>query len=254
MTLLCTCAFLYVVQNHQSIEDFNISNCDIDKSFTSAGYKLLLLLDGKVTVATIRFVVFSNANTKLGIEYPDPLKQQLNAAKTVPELFETLANYPTHWSWENTQVMEKIALLSNETMRVVEYYKNMISGEAFCYEVKETFNKSLDELTIKDIQDHESHVSEFFSDNKTALILTNIFKRSVAGQLLTCGTSFEFTQLSTQWEEGIHLDHNCQPTPACLLPHTPQLIYVLKLCDTVEFVIRPLFSGHIFSRKLMQIY
>jgi len=260
-----------VAQNQQGIfEDLDIISCDIDIAFTRIGCKLLSLLDGKVSAGMIKFACFSNANTELGIGYPDDLKQQLDAANTVTDLFVALANHPTHWSWINIQVMEKIASVNSQATKLVEYYKNVISAkkiqsilhkipnfeidEAFYCKVKKKYSKTLDELTIKDIQDHESHVSEFFSDNKTALILTNIFKRSVAGQLLTCGTSFEFTQLSTQWEEGIHLDHNCQPTPACLLPHTPQLIYVLKLCDTVEFVIRPLFSGHIFSRKLMQIY
>jgi len=173
----------------------DIDNCEIDIAFTRTGCKLLSLLDGKVTAGTIRFACFCNANTALGIEYPDDLKQQLDDAKTVPELFETLANHPTHWSWINIQVMEKIASLSSEAMKVVEYYKKVISDmkiedvlskipkfeidEAFYCKVKEKYSKSLDRLTIKDIQKHQSQVGEIFGINKSALIFIDIVKGCV---------------------------------------------------------------------------
>ena len=237
-----------VAQNQQGIfEDLDIISCDIDIAFTRIGCKLLSLLDGKVSAGMIKFACFSNANTELGIGYPDDLKQQLDAANTVTDLFVALANHPTHWSWINIQVMEKIASVNSQATKLVEYYKNVISAkkiqsilhkipnfeidEAFYCKVKKKYSKTLDELTIKDIQDHKSHVGEIFGINKTAIILVNILKGCVeihwlipklllslaynnykaqknAGQLLTFGIiSFEFTQLSILWE-GIYLNHN----------------------------------------------
>ncbi|XP_065896237.1 uncharacterized protein [Dysidea avara] len=157
-------------------EDLDITDCRIDIAFTRVSCKLLgILLEGKFDVTVIRIACFANANTECGIGYPEGLQQKMITAKSVAELIEVLTLHPTHWSWINIQVMEKIASLSNRATKLVEHYKTVISAkrvkeilqdipdfvvdETFYVRIKEKWKKALDEMTFKDIQDH--HISKY---------------------------------------------------------------------------------------------
>jgi len=153
------------------------------------------LLEGKVDIERILFVCFTNANTDTGVGYPEGLYQKMNEAKSVTRLFGVLAQHPTHWSWINIQVMEKIASVDDQTFKLVEYYKSVISDRKvqdviqtipdfevdkdFYAKVKVKWNKSLEDITFGDIQDHRSKIGELFGISRTALVLLNIVKGCV---------------------------------------------------------------------------
>jgi len=124
--ILCS-HFVYTVGvsaiQQDILEGLDITSCSIDTAFTRVCGKLLDWLEGKITVNRIRVACFANANTELGIGYPENLMQQMVAAKSVTELFEILVLHPTHWSWLNVQVMEKVASVDDQTVKLVNYYK-----------------------------------------------------------------------------------------------------------------------------------
>jgi len=180
------CINTYVVI-HEKDKGLDISNCTIDEAFTKVSFELLNLLDGKISVGKIRFVCYMNANTTLGIGYPEDLQQQMNAATTVTRLFEVLALHPTHWSWVNNQVMEKIASLTNHTETLFGNYKTLLSDKKaknvlrripkiemntkFYCKIKEKWRKEPDEITVKDIDDHRSCIGEILGISKSTMIL-----------------------------------------------------------------------------------
>jgi len=150
----------------------------------------------------ILIACFANANSEFGIGYPKGLEIELYQSRSVTEFFKVMAKYPTHWNWINTQVMEKIASLSDQTIKLVEHYKAFVYNKKlidvldsvnlrtdsdadfkidddFYSKVKEKWNKPLDEITIKDIKDHKSHVGEIFGINKSVLVLARIAKGCV---------------------------------------------------------------------------
>ena len=145
--------------------DVDISHCSIDDAFTRISCKLLTLFEGKVNVSEICCACFTKANTNLGIGYPDILKQNMTAAESVTELFRVLEKYPTHWSWINIHVMEKMASLIDPAIKLVEHYKTVIShkklqeilcsipefeiDETFYFRIVETWNKALEEITLR---------------------------------------------------------------------------------------------------------
>ena len=179
----------------------NINECTIDIAFTRVSCKLLDLLKG-ITVDEICFACFTNANTELGIGYPEDLEQKLSEAKSVAEFFKILSSYPSHWSWINIQVMEKIASLHDQAIKLVEHYKTVMYGkklkdilsevklpdfkidEAFYSKIKEKWNKPLSDITFKDIQDHKLCVGEIFGVSKSAIVLIQIAKGCVENHWL----------------------------------------------------------------------
>ena len=186
---------IYVACQQSILDGLNITSCSIDTAFTVVSGKLLDWLEGKVTVSRIRIACFANANTEMGIGYPEDLKQKMMAAKSVTELFEILVLHPTHWSWINIQVMEKISSVNNQARDLVEYYKTIISNKkvrdviqkipqfeidnSFYTKVKEKWKKSLDDITLKDIQNHQTHIAEIFGINKSATIVADIISGCV---------------------------------------------------------------------------
>jgi len=184
------------------VEGLDICNCRIDTAFTRVSCKLLNLLKSIKSVDEICFACFTNANTEMGIGYPDDLKQKLNEAKSVAEFFKILSNYPSHWSWINIQVMEKIASLHDQAIKLVEHYKTVMYNkklvdilvevnlpdftvdETFYLKIKEKWNKPLSDITFKDIQDHKLCVGEIFGINKSAIILIRIVEGCVENHWL----------------------------------------------------------------------
>ena len=191
-----------VAVQHNVLEGLDIINCRIDTAFTRISCKLLDLLEGKINVDRICFACFTNANTDLGIGYPEDLKQKLNESRSVTAFFRILSNYPTHWSWINIQVMEKIASLNDQAIKLVEHYKTVMYSkklvdilsevklpdfkidEAFYSEIKEKWNKPLSDITFKDIQDHKLCVGEIFGVNRSAIVLIQIAKGCVENHWL----------------------------------------------------------------------
>ena len=188
--------FIHAAVQQGVFEDLDITDCRIDIAFTRVSCKLLgILLEGKFDVTVIRIACFANANTECGIGYPEGLQQKMITAKSVAELIEVLTLHPTHWSWINIQVMEKIASLSNRATKLVEHYKTVISAkrvkeilqdipdfvvdETFYVRIKEKWKKALDEMTFKDIQDHHISVGKFFGVNESAIVLVEILKGCV---------------------------------------------------------------------------
>ena len=123
-------------------------------------------------------------------------------AKSVTELFFTLAQHPSHWSWINIQVMEKIAALDEQATQLVEHYKAVMYSkklvdilsevklpdfkinEEFFSQVKEKYNKPIHEITVKDIQDHKLCVGEIFGINNSAITLLQITEGCVENHWL----------------------------------------------------------------------
>ena len=201
--MYCLLALSFPIAAEQNIiEGLNIDNCKIDIAFTRVSNKLLDLLEGKINVERIFFACFTNANTDLGIGYPEDLKQKLNEARSVTAFFTTLCDYPSHWSWINIQVMEKIASLHDQAIKVVDHYKTVMYGKKlvdilsevqlpdfkvdkeFYSEIEEKWNKPLKDITFKDIQDHKLCIGEIFGVNKSAFILINIVKGCVENHWL----------------------------------------------------------------------
>ena len=172
------------------LEGFDISDCNIDVAFTRVSCKLLALLEAKITVEMIKIACFTNANTEMGIGYPDELRKKIEAAKSVKEFFNIMVQYSSHWSWINIQVMEKIASLNDQAIKLVDLYKKAMYGkrlvdilselkdfkadENFYSVVKEKWNKPLNEITFKDLQDHKSCVGKIFGIDKSAFVLLKI--------------------------------------------------------------------------------
>jgi len=187
---------LYAAVQQDAFEDLDITNCRIDIAFTRVSCKLLgILMEDKFDVTSIRIACFANANTKLGIGYPEDLQKQMTAAKSVAELIEILTLHPTHWSWINIQVMEKIASISNQATKLVEHYKAVISDKTlkeileiipefvvddnFYARIKGKWDKAVDEMTFKDIQDHRTSIGKIFGINKSAIVLVEILEGCV---------------------------------------------------------------------------
>ena len=191
-----------VAVQHNVLEGLDIINCRIDTAFTRVSCKLLDLLEGKINVDRICFACFTNANTDLGIGYPEDLKQKLNESRSVTAFFRILSDYPTHWSWINIQVMEKIASLNDQAIKLVDHYKTVMYGkklvdilsevklhdfkidETFYSEIKEKWNKPLSDITFKDIQDHKLCVGEIFGIDRSAVVLIQIVKGCVENHWL----------------------------------------------------------------------
>lgn len=168
------------------------------------------LLDGRISVEKIRVVCFANANTDLGIGYPEELKCKMIGATSVAGLFEVLALHPTHWSWMNTQVMEKIASVTDQATKLVQYYKTVISSKkvneilqknpkfqidtTFYFKVKEKWDKALDDITFKDIEDHKSSIGEIFGISKSAIVLVDIVKGCVENHWVISRTILHHVQ------------------------------------------------------------
>ena len=104
-------------QSTTFLSDWIFINCRIDTTFTRVSCKLRDLLKDKINVDRICFVCFTNANTDLGVGYPENIKQKSNEAKSITAFFRTLSDYPTHWSWINIQV-RKISSLHDQAINI----------------------------------------------------------------------------------------------------------------------------------------
>jgi len=114
MIFMMRFAFLYIIIVSQDKVLLDITKCTIDEAFNRVSSELLRLLDNdKISIKTVNSICFKNANTDSGVGYPEDLQSKMNAATSISELFQVLALYPTHWSWMNTQLMGKIASVSD---------------------------------------------------------------------------------------------------------------------------------------------
>jgi len=252
--------FLYftaALRQENTVEYFDIDHCTIDQAFTRVSSKLLDLLEGRVTVGRIRFACFVNANTTLGIGYPEGLQQKMIAATSVTQLFEVLALHPTHWSWINIQVMEKIASVNDQATILVDYYKAVMSGKkikevsqsipnfkidmSFYSKIKDKWDMPLDDITLKDIQEHQSHVGEIFGVNKTALVLVDIVTGCVEIHWLIPKVLINHVDVEYQKNIKRMGEFNIKmllfeflPSPLTALPGKLQLLYNAQKCMQVD--------------------
>jgi len=180
------------------LEKLNIADCRIDVAFTRTSIQLLELVKDKYSVADICLACFSNINSNLGVTYPEDLKKNLSNARSVKQFFIILSNHPTHWSWINIGVMEKIASLDDQAIKVIEYYKAVMYGkklmdilseicisdlkinEEFHCRVEKTWNKPVVDITLKDVQDHKLCDGEIFGINKSPILLVDTLKSILA--------------------------------------------------------------------------
>jgi len=153
------------------------------------------LYDGKIAISSIYSVLFADANTELGIGYPEELQSKMNAARSIKVLFAILSQHPTHWNCINIHIVEKISTLDTEAKKLVDYYKSnfftkklqdilpkglKITGDKDFYStIREKWEKSLDDITVKDIEDHQSEIAEIFGVNKTTVVFKSISKKPV---------------------------------------------------------------------------
>lgn len=117
---------------------------------------------------------------------------EIKASDDLNELFDVLACSP-YWNWINIRIMTKMVDVSgvDEAMELVERYKEAVFSRKLVLLLKEIkainipadyytvveqkWNRSLDEVTVKDLVTQWSKMEELFGVKEPTLLLSKVF-------------------------------------------------------------------------------
>ena len=127
-----------------------------------------------------------NLNVVGGISLSLDVENKVEDTRNLGDLFKVMCRCRQHWNWMNIRILEKMAGNSLEAKRVITEYKQKVFSRkvkdviseisnleipADKYtEVKEKWNKNLDELLIKDIVNRWSEIEKKLNVEETMLL------------------------------------------------------------------------------------
>ena len=142
----------------------------------------------KVQFEDLHRACIENVNTPFGVKLPYSLVESIKATKSLQDLFDELVSSP-YWNWINIRMLEKMVNVSRipEASQLVSQYKETVFSRKlsvlfkqipkflipsdYYTKVLQKWNKSLYEVTVKDLVSHWYQMEEVFGTKEPTLLL-----------------------------------------------------------------------------------
>lgn len=171
----------------------DFSQYNVDEAFSMLSSTVYeIFMSNNVQFDVLRRACIENINTPFGACIPEELVAKIQASDNLSKLFDVLALSVPYWNWINIRILTKMVLVSrvDEAKELVEGYKEAVFSRKLSLLLKEIptlsippdyytkvetkWNRSLDELTVKDLVSQWSEMEEMFDVKGLTLLLDRV--------------------------------------------------------------------------------
>ena len=180
------------VANSDSDQESILSDCEdcetMESTFSTFADKIYDTLKEEIKAEDFKKVrrrCLQNANVIGTISLPKDVQDQILNANDFDDLFDILCSTP-YWNWMNIRMLERMAGNCTAAKQLIKNYKNTVFSrkikdviseipnlkvpEGEYTEVKVKWNKSFDDLTIKDIVTKWNDIEKKFNVDETMVL------------------------------------------------------------------------------------